>query len=57
MLDEMYNVAFPIWMCNLIVIPSSVIGKLICFNWPLPRVSDIVLLSATEGDAIKKNNR
>lgn len=51
MLEEIYNVAFPMWMCSLIVIPCPVRGKLMYFNWPLPRVSDIVSLSATEGDA------
>ena len=54
MLDEMYNVAFPMWTYRLIVMPSSVIGKLTCFNCPLSKLSVIVLLSATEGDTIKE---
>ena len=47
MVDETYNVAFPVWLCSLIVIPSSVMGKLMCFICPQLRVFVIVLLSVT----------
>ena len=54
MVDEAYNVAFPMWICSLIVIPSSVIGKLMCCKCPQLRVLVIIVSSATEGDATNK---